>query len=112
MAKNALNMKTRVAARRKTRIFGTVSYYNQKANARVVDLSPAGLAVDLAGPFNAAAGSPVRIDSEELGVIEGTVKWCHAGRLGIAFRPNTNASAQVASYFRFFHRDVTPVLSR
>jgi hypothetical protein len=112
MATNNLNMKTRSAPRQKTRIFGTVKYYGQSAKGRVVDLSATGLALDIAGPFQAATGSPVRIESEELGVIEGTVKWHHSGRLGIAFRPNTNAAAQVASYFRFFHQNIKPVLAR
>jgi hypothetical protein len=112
MSANNLKMKTRSAARRKTRIFGTVKYYSHSAKGRVVDLSESGLALDIGSPFNAAAGSPVRIESDELGVIEGTVKWYHSGRLGIAFRPNTNAAAQVASYFRFFHQDIKPVLTR
>ena len=112
MPASNLNMKTRASQRRKTRIFGTVSYYSQQAKGRVVDLSPTGLALDLGGPFAAAPGSPVKIESDELGVLEGTVKWFHSGRLGIEFRPNSNASAKVASYFRFFHQDIKPVLTR
>jgi hypothetical protein len=112
MAINNLNMKVRSAPRRRTRISGTLKYYVQAVNGRVVDISTAGLALDLSAPFNAAPGSPVRIDSEELGVLEGIVKWSHGGRLGIQFRPNTNASAQVAAYFRFFHQDIQPVLRR
>lgn len=112
MPVNNLSMKVRSAPRRKTRIPGTVKYYAQAAGGRVVDLSANGLALDLTGPFNAAAGSPVKIESDELGVLEGTVKWYHSGRLGIEFRPNTNAAAQVSAYFRFFHQDIKPVLSR
>jgi hypothetical protein len=112
MSASNLNMKTRSAARRKTRIFGTVKYYSQAAKGRVVDLSATGLALDIGGPFNAATGSPVRVESDELGILEGTIKWYHHGRLGIEFRPNSNASAQVSSYFRFFHQDIKPVLTR
>lgn len=111
LSKN-LGMKTRSATRKKTCIYGTVRYYDQTSKGRVVDLSETGLALDLAGPLHASAGSPVRIESEELGILEGTVKWSHRGRLGIAFRPNTNAAAQVSSYFRFFHRELKPVLVR
>ncbi len=109
---NNLNMKVRSAQRRKTRIPGTVRYYSQATGGRVVDLSANGLALDLTGPFSASTGSPVKIESDELGILEGTVKWCHSGRLGIEFRPNTNAAAQVSAYFRFFHRDIKPVLTR
>ncbi|GGF80354.1 MULTISPECIES: PilZ domain-containing protein [Rhizobium] len=112
MAINNLNMKVRSAPRRKARIPGTLKYYGQSVNARVVDISATGLALDLGAPLNASIGSPVRIDSEELGVLEGIVKWSHNGRLGIQFRPNTNAAAQVAAYFRFFHQDIQPVLRR
>jgi hypothetical protein len=112
MAISNLSMKVRSAPRRKARIAGTVKYYGQSVSGRVVDISATGLALDLSGPFNAAPGSPIRIDSDELGVLEGIVKWQHSGRLGIQFRPNTNAAAQVAAYFRFFHQDIQPVLRR
>lgn len=106
------DMKNRKASRRVTRIAGRVRYYDQAASGRVVNLSTAGLALDLNGPFCASAGSPVKIESEELGILEGTVKWSHRGRLGIEFNPNSNATAQVASYFRFFHKNIEPVLRR
>lgn len=112
MLSKTIGMKTRGAARKKTRIYGTVRYYNQAAKGRVVDLSDTGMALDLSGPFHAAAGSAVRIESDELGILEGTIKWCHGGRLGIEFRPNSNAAAQVSAYFRFFHREIRPVLTR
>ncbi|KGE01951.1 MULTISPECIES: PilZ domain-containing protein [Rhizobium/Agrobacterium group] len=112
MLSKTIGMKTRSAARQKTRIYGTVKYYHQQAKGRVVDLSATGMALDLGGPFHAANGSPVKIESEELGILEGTVKWCHRGRLGIQFRPNSNAAAQVSSYFRFFHKEIRPVIAR
>lgn len=112
MLSKTIGMKTRSAARKRTRIFGTVHYYNQAAKGRVVNLSATGMALDLTGPFHAASGSAVRIESEELGILEGIIKWAHGGRLGIEFKPNSNAAAQVSSYFRFFHREVEPVLRR
>jgi hypothetical protein len=103
LSKN-IGMKNRSAPRETTSISGTVKYYNQLTKGRVVNLSEKGMALDLHGPFHAASGSSVQIQSDELGVLEGTVKWLHRGRLGIQFKPNSNAAAQVASYFRFFHR--------
>ena len=105
MPNNNLGMKTRSAARKNTCIYGTIRYYEQCSKGRVVNLSATGLALDLGGPFHAASGSPVRIESEELGILEGTIKWSHRGRLGIEFKPNSNAAAQVSAYFRFFHRE-------
>jgi hypothetical protein len=100
-------MKTRSAERKKTRIMGTVKYFNQAVEGRVTDLSPTGMALDLGGrTLHAADGSPVRIESDELGILEGTVKWRRSGRLGVQFSINSNAVAQVSSYFRFFQREV------
>jgi hypothetical protein len=110
LSKN-IGMKSRSADRKKTRIFGTVKYYNQAMKGRVVDLSATGMALDLNGPFQAANGSTVKVESDELGILEGTVKWYHSGRLGVQFAVNSNALAQVSSYFRFFHKDVKPTVA-
>lgn len=109
---NNLGMSNRGAARTKTRIYGTVKYFNQSAKGRVVDLSATGIALELQEAFSAADGSRVKIESEELGFIEGTVRWCRGSRIGIQLHLNTNALAQVSSYFRFFHKDIRPVLTR
>ncbi len=112
MVSKTLGMKTRTAARKTTRILSTVRYVNLSAKGRVVNLSATGMALDLNGPFPAAAGSSVQIECEQFGILEGTIKWCHSGRLGIEFKPNSNAAAQVSSYFRFFHQESRPVLRR
>lgn len=107
---NNLGMKVRSSLRRHTRLIGSVRYLNRETEARVVDLSATGIALDLAGSFLGAAGSRVRIDCDDLGAIEGTVRWMRDGRIGVEFTRNSNAAAQVSSYFRFFHKDVTSVL--
>ncbi|MFN7101550.1 MAG: PilZ domain-containing protein [Pseudorhizobium sp.] len=103
-------MTNRAAERTKTSIYGTVKYFNQSAKGRVVDLSATGIALELQEAFAAATGSRVKIESQELGFIEGTVKWCRGSRIGIEINLNSNALAQVSSYFRFFHK--VPVLAR
>lgn len=107
-----VNMQGRKADRSKTRIFGTVSYYNQSVSGRVVDLSATGMALQLDGPFAAAAGSRVKVESDDLGFIEGVVQWQRSGRLGLQLNLSTNTLAQLSSYFRFFHEDVKPTLAR
>jgi PilZ domain len=98
-------LKARKAERKRTRITGTVRYGMQQSPGRVVDLSAAGMALDLERPLSAAVGSRIRVESEALGLIDGTVQWCHGTRLGVAFDHSSNAFAKVSSYFRFFHRD-------
>lgn len=112
MENNRLEVRTRGAVRTRTRICGTVRYYNQAARGRVIDLSASGMALELDSPFNTGSGSRVRFESDELGILEGTVQWSRGGRLGIKLNLNSNALAQVSSYFRFFHTDVKPGLAR
>ncbi len=109
---NDLAMTNRNAERTRTRIYGTVKYFAQSAKGRVVDLSATGIALELEEALAAAAGSRVKLESDELGFMEGTVRWCRGNRIGIQLNLNSNALAQVSSYFRFFHKDVGPVLTR
>lgn len=109
---NNLRMQNRGSKRSLTRIFGTVTHLNNSVNGRVVNLSATGMALDLASPLLAARGSRVRVESDDLGVIEGIVKWNRMNRLGIQLHNSSNTLAKVSSYFRFFHREVKPVLHR
>ncbi|GAK71204.1 PilZ domain-containing protein [Agrobacterium rubi] len=106
-----LSMKNRGASRSKTRIYGTLQYFNQTVEGRVVDLSATGMALELEGPFAAAKGSRVTVRSDDLGFIEGTVQWQHTNRLGLQLQLSTNTLAQLSSYFRFFHEEVKPTLA-
>lgn len=109
---NNLAMTDRSADRSKTRIFGTVKYFGQESLGRVVDLSATGMALELQQAFSAGIGSRVTIDSADLGVIEGTIKWYRGSRVGIELKLSSNTLAQLSSYFRFFHQDIRPVLAR
>jgi hypothetical protein len=105
------NLKTspRKTDRKNCRVFGTVKYMNSQMDARILDLSATGAALELKGPLYAASGSKVKLEAEALGVLDGIVRWMHNGRVGIQFDVNSNARAQIASYFRFFHRDTPRV---
>jgi hypothetical protein len=107
MTKN-LKMDVRKTARKAARIEGTVKYGIQEIPGRVVNVSLAGIALDLSGPFYGAAGSPVKVLCKDIGYLEGKVRWYRKGRVGIHLDPNSNANAKIASYFRFFHKDVRP----
>jgi glutamine amidotransferase PdxT len=107
-----LNIITRKADRKPCRIFGKVRYLNKEVDARILDMSVTGMAVEIRAPLHAASGSRVQILTEDIGTLHGIIRWCHNGRLGIQFDPNSNARAQVASYFRFFHKEVRPTLTR
>lgn len=106
------DMPVRGNDRSRVRIFANVQVMHQFSRARVVDLSPTGMAFDLEKPLQAMPGQMVTIESEELGRLSGTVRWYSNGRLGIQYKLSTNALAQITSYFRFFHEEVKPVLRR
>lgn len=112
MQQQNLDMANRAAGRSRTRIFGTIKYLNQEALGRVVDLSATGMALELHSAFAAGLGSRVKIDSEDLGFIEGTIKWQRGSRIGISLQLSTNTLAQLSSYFRFFHKEIAPVIGR
>jgi hypothetical protein len=105
-----LDIRTRNAKRAECRIYGKVRHFNQEVLGRVIDLSATGMKLELGGPFTAATGSRVKIESEQLGFLEGVVVWCRGGRLGIKLQLSSNSLAQVSSYFRFFHEEPKRVL--
>lgn len=112
MTKSNLNMETRRASRQRCRVDSKVKYLQQEANARMVDVSQTGLALELATPLHAAAGSIVQIQNDHLGLIEATVRWRKASRLGVEVINTSNTLAQMSAYFRHFHKEVRPVLTR
>jgi len=107
---NNLGMDVRKSARNRCRIDSKIRYFQQQADARVINISRTGLALELATKLTAAAGSQVTIENEDIGHLEGVVRWNYGGRIGIMFRPNSNSIAKVAAYFRNYHQEVRPVL--
>ncbi|MBR0555845.1 PilZ domain-containing protein [Ciceribacter sp. L1K23] len=107
-----LKIDGRKTPRSRVRIDSTVRHLNQEVDARVLDISRAGLSLEFYGRLHAAHGSTVQINNDRFGLIEGTVRWCRNGRLGVQLRENSNTLAKMSAYFRNFHREVRPVLSR
>ncbi|MGC4406985.1 PilZ domain-containing protein [Rhizobium rosettiformans] len=107
---NNLGMDVRKSPRSRCRLDSKIHYFQQQADARVINISRTGLALELATKLTAAAGSQVIIENEDIGHLEGVVRWNYGGRIGIMFRPNSNSIAKVAAYFRNYHQEVRPVL--
>ncbi len=108
MTTNNLGMKSRAEKRSSCVMMATITYLGQTARGKIVNLSLAGMAVELSQPLSARTGDKVTVASGDLGHIECIVRWIEGPRLGLEFLLNTNASAQVRSYFRFFHQEATP----
>jgi PilZ domain. len=107
-----LKVDARKVPRSRCRIDSKVRHLNQQVDARVVNVSRAGVALELFGKLHAASGSTVQIENPSLGLLEGTVRWCRNGRLGVHLRQSSKTLAQMSAYFRNFHRDSRPVLTR
>ena len=105
-----LDMKTRKEKRSAVRLFGTLKYMNKALHCRVVDLSEDGICLRLSEPQQLVQGIPVELRSEELGHLTGTVAWFRVDTVGLRLKHTTSTFAQVKSYFRFFHEDITPVI--
>jgi hypothetical protein len=110
MQRSGIIRKERAVNRSRVRIYGTVKVMQQSSPMRIVDLSPQGMALDIERPLTVIPGQIIEVMTEELGPIEGIVCWYVNGRLGLRYQMSSRASAQVTSYFRFFHKTVTPVL--
>lgn len=107
-----LNMDVRKSARSQCRIDSRIRHLNQSADGRVLNISRTGIAFEIYGKLHAASGSTVLIENDAIGLIEGTVRWCRNGRLGVQIKQNSNTLAQMSAYFRHFHKEVRPVLAR
>lgn len=107
-----LKVDGRKMPRTRCRIDSRVRYLNQEADARVLDVSRNGMSLELYTRLHAATGSHVTVQNQDIGLIEGTVRWCRNGRLGIQLKQSSNTLAQISSYFRHFHKEARPVLGR
>ena len=64
-----LKIKTRGSARHHARLMGQVRYFTKLVAGRVVDISTSGIALDLQAPLYAAAGSKVRVECDDIGLL-------------------------------------------
>ncbi len=107
-----LHVEGRKANRSRVRMKGKVRHLNQEAEGRIYNISRTGIGLELMGRLHVAKGSNVIIQTDDIGLIEGTVRWAYGGYLGVQIQQNSNSLAQISAYFRNFHQEVRPVLTR
>ena len=95
----------RRAKRQDAKFLCSIMATGHLASGRVINLSDTGLCILLSERFAAPPGTKAIVQSPELGRIEATVRWVRDGKVGVEFSLNTNALAQVSSYFRFFDKN-------
>lgn len=99
----------RKTKRIRCRIKGTLRFLHQTVEIQVIDISHSGMAIQPLGWLEARPGSTVHITTQEFGLVEAVVRWYRAGKMGVQLDETTNTAAQIAAYFKFFHRDAAPL---
>lgn len=96
----------RRARRARSNVAVAMEYQGRSVPGRIHDLSTTGMQIVVERIFFPPMGANVVIKAREIGVIEGVVRWCRNGRLGVQFSGNSASVAQMNAYFRFFHKDL------
>lgn len=97
---------SRRAKRFRSKVAVEVEFNKRKIPGRIFDLSMSGMSISVDRILLAPVGSKIIIKSAEIGMIDGVVRWSRENRLGVQFSDSTASVAQVAAYFRFFHKDM------
>ncbi|MGX5666162.1 PilZ domain-containing protein [Rhizobium daejeonense] len=107
-----LQIEGRKANRSRVRMKGRIRHLNQESEGRIYNVSRTGIGIELLGRLHVAKGSHVVVQTDDIGLIEGTVRWAYGGYLGVQIDQSSNSLAQMSAYFRNFHQEVRPVLVR
>ena len=107
-----LQIEGRKANRSRVRMKGRIRHLNQESEGRIYNVSRTGIGIELLGRLHVAMGSHVVVQTDDIGLIEGSVRWAYGGYLGVQIDQSSNSLAQMSAYFRNFHEEVRPVLVR
>ena len=74
----------------------------QKSHGAVLDLSQHGICMYLSVDIPVGFGDKITVETEEMGLLIGTVRWIRRPRIGAELVLTSNNRAKVESYYRFF----------
>lgn len=97
---------SRRAKRIRSGVRVNIEFQGRGVPGKIHDLSTSGIQVVTERILIPPPGGNIVVKAREIGVIEGVVRWCRNGRIGIQFSGNSASVAQVKAYFRFFHKDL------
>lgn len=98
----------RAIQRDKTRVKAKVDCMGQKSAGSVVDLSPQGICLQLDTRIPMARGDKINVETEEMGLLIGTIRWIRGPRIGAALVLTSNNRAKVESYYKMFLHNRQP----
>jgi len=94
--------------RDKTSVKARIDCMGQKSTGAVVDLSPQGICLKLDSSIPMARGDKINVETEEMGLLIGTIRWMRGGRIGAALVLTSNNRAKVESYYKMFLHNRQP----
>ena len=98
----------RAIQRDKTRLRAKIDVMGQKTHGAVLDLSQHGICLYLAIDIPVAFGDKITVETEEMGLLIGTIRWIRRPRIGAELVLTSNNRAKVESYYRFFKDNRQP----
>ncbi len=98
----------RAIKRDKTRIKAKIDCMGQKTTGSVIDLSQHGICLQLSAGIPMAKGDKIHVETEEMGLLIGTIRWIRAPRIGAALVLTSNNRAKVESYYKMFGTNRQP----
>ena len=98
----------RAIQRDKTRLSAKIDCMGQKTHGAVLDLSQHGICLQLAIDIPVGRGDKITVETEEMGLLIGTVRWIRRPRIGAELVLTSNNRAKVESYYRMFKDNRQP----
>ncbi|MDP3523845.1 MAG: PilZ domain-containing protein [Hoeflea sp.] len=98
----------RALKRDKTRIRAKIDCMGQKTHGSVLDLSQHGICLYLSIDIPVGRGDKISVETEEMGLLIGTVRWIRRPRVGAELVLTSNNRAKVESYYRMFRDERVP----
>jgi len=98
----------RATRRDKTKVKAKIDCMGQKTAGSVVDLSPQGICLQLDAGIPMARGDKINVETEEMGLLIGTIRWIRGSRIGAELVLTSNNRAKVESYYKMFLHNRQP----
>jgi len=98
----------RAIKRDKTRVKAKIDCMGQKTAGSVIDLSPQGICLLLDAHIPMARGDKINVETDEMGLLIGTIRWIRGSRIGAALVLTSNNRAKVESYYKMFLQNRQP----
>ncbi|MCY0147117.1 PilZ domain-containing protein [Hoeflea sp. G2-23] len=98
----------RAIQRDRTRLRTKIDCMGQKTPGWVLDLSQHGICLNLSLDIPVAIGDKITVETEEMGLLVGTIRWIRGPRIGAELVLTSNNRAKVESYYRMFRDNHQP----